>query len=135
MNLAQASAAAMLAAVAALCNGGTLTIYSGTMPASPETALSGNTALVRFTFSSPAFGSASYASGNESVGASFVSSNVAPLATGTATFARILKSDGTTVVMDLTVGTGSTDVVVGSTSIVTGTNVNILSLTFAQAAV
>ena len=55
MNLSQAAAAAALAAIGALLNSGTAVLYSGVQPASPETALSGNTALATFTFTSAAF--------------------------------------------------------------------------------
>ena len=88
MNVSQATAAVALQAYTNLFNGATLTIYSGTMPASPETALSGNTALVAFTFANPPFGAASFSSGFESQTASFVSSSVTPSNNGTATWAR-----------------------------------------------
>lgn len=105
MKIAQASGAAMIAALGALSNSGSLVIYSGTQPATPDTALSGNTALATFAFSTTAFGSASHVSSTEQVAASFSSGSVTASGTGTATFARILKSDGTTVVADVTVGT------------------------------
>lgn len=92
MNVAQATAAYALQAYTSLFNGAVMTIYSGTQPASPETALSGNTALVAFTFASPPFGSASFGSGFESQTASFVSSSVTPSNNGTATFARVVIS-------------------------------------------
>ncbi len=129
MNVAQNTASVGLAAIAALFNDGTLTIYSGAMPASPETALSGNTELVQFTFAPTAFGAPSFASGYETISASFANVTVNPVASGTAAFARAVKSDGTTVLADFTVGTNGTDIVLGSTTITTGVNVNILSFT------
>lgn len=90
MNTAQATAAYALQAFTSLFNAATLTIYSGTQPASPETALSGNTALCAFTLATPPFGSASFSSGFESQTASFVSSSVTPSNNGTATFARVV---------------------------------------------
>ncbi len=135
MNFAKNTASVALAAACALLNGGTLTIYSGTMPTNPETALSGNTALLVYTFSSTALGAPSYTSPNEMAAASFVASSVNPSATGTASFARCVKSDGTTVVMDLTVGTTATDIILGSTAIVLGTPVALSSFALGVPAV
>lgn len=125
MNLATASANAALQAVLSLHNSGTLKIYSGTQPSTPETALSGNTELVTFTFSATAFGSQSFSGGYQQASASFMASSVNPDASGTASFARAYKSDGTTVIGDLTVGTSGTDIIIGSTSVQTGTNCSI----------
>lgn len=116
MNLSQASAAAALNAVTSLCNGGTLKMYSGAIPTSPETALGAQTLLATWTFSGTAFGSSSFVSGNEQEAASFAQSSVTPVANGTACFARVLKSDGTTVVGDLIVSApwvASASVIIG----------------------
>lgn len=40
-------------------NGGTVRIYSGTRPATPDTALSGNTLLAELSMGNPAFSVAS----------------------------------------------------------------------------
>lgn len=89
MNLSQYAGALALVGYTNLYGGATLTVYSGTQPASPETALSGNTALVAFTFSSPAFtGVPSTAGGFDKLTASFSSNSANPTNTGTATFAR-----------------------------------------------
>ena len=127
MNLATASASAALAAVTTLLNGGTLVFYSGTQPITPETALSGNTALVTFTFAATAFGAPSFSSPNEQATATFSASSVSPTAQGTATFARGLASNGTTVVADFTVGTTGTDIIIGNTGVQTGVPVTISS--------
>lgn len=50
-------------------------------------------------------------------------------ATGTATWFRIVQSDGTTHVMDGSAGTAGTDLVLNTASIVTGANVSISSAT------
>jgi hypothetical protein len=128
MKIAQASGAALIAALGALANGGTLVIYSGTQPANPDTALSGNTALATFTFSATAFGSASHVSNSEQIAASFVAGTVVAAASGTATFARVFASNGTTVIADLTVGTSAADINLNSTSITSGGNVTLTSL-------
>jgi hypothetical protein len=127
MNLATASGAAAVSAVGALLNGGSLIFYSGTQPATPETALSGNTALATFTFAATAFGSGADVSNEEQLTASFVASSVTPAANGTATFARGLKSDGTTAVADFTVGTTGTDIVLSTNVLATTTQVSLTS--------
>lgn len=127
MKIAQASGSAMLDAIKALSNGGTLVIYSGTQPTNPDTALSGNTALATFTFAATAFGSDSHVSNTEQATATFSASTVTASGTGTATFARALKSDGTTVIADFTVGTSGSDINLNSTSITSGGNVTLSS--------
>lgn len=92
MILSQSVATSALDAVISQFNNGTYTLYSGTKPASPETALSGNTALATFTFSATAFGTPSYSSGKISAVASFVSSSISPIAGGTALWARAYTS-------------------------------------------
>ena len=123
MNLSQLVAAEGLNAITANLNGGTMGIYSGTQPASPETALSGNTALVTATFSGTAFNTPTYANSKMTSSGAFTSGSYAPAASGTATFARCFTSGGTAVA-DLTVGTTGTDVIIGNTNIQTGTNVS-----------
>ena len=126
MNLANAAASSGLTSITALLNNGTLTFYSGTQPATPETALSGNTALAAWTFSASAFGSSSFSGGFEQQTASFVAATVTPSANGTVTFARLVTS-GAAVVMDLTVGTSGTDIIIGNTTIATTINVSLSS--------
>jgi hypothetical protein len=89
MNLAQNAASVGLEMINRLFSGASLTMYSGTQPATPETALSGNTALVAFTYASPAFSSPpTFGSGKETASASFAAASVLPEAAGTTTFAR-----------------------------------------------
>jgi hypothetical protein len=103
MNTAQATASAALAAAGALSNNGSLVLLSGSMPASPETALSGNTTLATGVYSATAFGAPSYSSPNMQAAASFTG-NANPVANGGCTFARGYESNGTTVTADYTVG-------------------------------
>jgi hypothetical protein len=95
LNLATVSAINALTSVTELLSGGSLRLYSGTQPATPETTLSGNTLLATFTFASPAFGSASLTGGNEQMTASFSPASVAPGNNGTVTFARASMLVGT----------------------------------------
>ena len=80
-------------------------LYTGTQPVNANTALSGNTLLVTLTIAG-GFGTDS----NGTLTFNTVSNGTA-VAAGTATFFRIYKSDGTTVVMDGSVGTSSADLV------------------------
>lgn len=104
MNASQSGVGVALSAYCALYNSGTLVFLSGTMPATPETALSGNTTLCTATYSATAYGAASFSSPNMVATASFTAGSYTPTAAGTSTFARGYKSDGTTVEGDFTVG-------------------------------
>lgn len=102
-------------------SGAIIHLYTGTQPANANTALSGNTLLVSLTISG-SFGTDS--NGTLTVGSV---SNGTAVATGTATFFRITKSDNSTVVMDGTVGTSGADMNFNTVSIVTGDTVAITS--------
>lgn len=101
-------------------NTGFLDIYSGTRPAGPDTALSGNTLLASLPMSATAFAAAS--GGTKTANA--ITSDSSADATGTATFFRAFKADHTTAVIDGTVGTSGTDAIINSVSIVAGTTVS-----------
>lgn len=99
---------------------GKLRIYSGTRPATGGTA---TTLLVELTLNATF---APAASGGV-LTANAITAGTA-VATGTASWARILKSDGTTIVMDLGVGTSGQEVTIATTSIVTSATVSVSSL-------
>ena len=103
MNASQALVSAGLAAAAATLNGGSLIFYSGPQPATPETALSGNTALCTATYSATAFGAPVFTTPNMVATASFSAASFTPVATGNAIFARGLTS-GALARADFTVG-------------------------------
>lgn len=105
-------------------NGGFLELYTGTQPATPDTALSGNTLLATLALSATAFGASSSATKT----ANAITSATAA-ATGTATFFRAYKSDATTAVIDGSVGTSGADLNLNTTSIVTGATVSVSSWT------
>jgi hypothetical protein len=96
------------------CNGGLLRLYTGTRPTDSDTALSGNTLLATLTLNATSFGAASAGV----LTANAITSDSSADATGTATWARLWESDGTTPVMDLSLGTSGTEVIVTTTSIV-----------------
>lgn len=115
---------AELNALAPLANNGYIRIYSGSIPATPETAASG-TLLAELRFGATAFGSA--ASGV--ITANAITQDSSADATGTAGYYRALQSDGTTALWDGTVGTSGADLNLNSTSISAGVIVQITSLT------
>lgn len=108
-------------------SGALINIYTGTQPANANTAISTQTLLVSLPISG-SFGTDS----NGTITLSSVTSANA-VATGTATFFRIFKSDGTTVVMDGSVGTSGADMNLDNTSIATGQTVTITSGTIIRA--
>ena len=111
---------ALNAALESVLDGGFLEIYSGTQPATPDTALSGNTLLATLTLGTPAFGAAS---GGTATANAIGSASAA--ATATATFGRFFKSNGSTAVLDCSVGISSADINLNATAIVTGATVSV----------
>jgi hypothetical protein len=97
---------------------GKLIIYSGTPPANADAALSGNTAIA--TITGVNFGAA--ASGVSTVTSSTSDTNAVG---GTASFFRLLKSDGTTVIFQGTVGTSGADLTINTTTIAAGATVSL----------
>lgn len=106
-----------------LGNAGLIKIYTGSQPATADTAISGPTLLATFTLGSPGFGNA--ASGVITLNGTPLT--VAASATGTAGFFRMWKSDGTTAILDGSVGTSGNQINLNTTSITSGVNVTITS--------
>ena len=113
------------AALEPALDSGYLRIYSGTVPTNADAALGGATLLAELRFGATAFGAASAGTAT----ANAITSGTAA-ASGTPTFFRTFKSDGTTVVMQGTAGAAS-DLVIGA--ITTGDTVSVSS--FAVSAV
>jgi len=127
MRSAALSRNAAADAVCARCNGGTIKIYSGTRPATADTALSGNTLLATGTFSATAFGSAS----NGVATANSITKESSAPAGGTATFARMYTS-GSAPVVDVSVGTSGAELTINSTTIIVGLEVLFNACTYTQ---
>jgi len=125
LHMSNAAVSAEADALSDLLDNGYIRIYSGTQPATADTALSGNTLLAELRFANPASGAAS----NGVITWSTITSDTSADATGTATFYRALKSDGTSVVMDGSVGTSGADLNLNSTAIQSGAQVDITSFT------
>jgi hypothetical protein len=105
-----------------LGNAGTIKIYTGSQPATADSAATG-TLLATFTLGSPGFGAASAGV----ITLSGTPLTVAAAATGTAGWFRMWKSDGTTAVLDGSVGTSGNQINLNTTSITSGVNVTITS--------
>jgi hypothetical protein len=115
---------AELDALSSLADSGYLRIYSGSIPATPETAAAG-TLLAELRLGNPAFGSSSAGI----LTANPITADPSADATGIAAWFRVLQSDGTTALFDGTVGTIGADINFGSVVINSGVNVSISSLT------
>lgn len=108
-------------------SGAIIKIYDGTQPSNANTAITSQVLLVSLPISG-SFGTDS----NGTITLNSVTNGTA-VATGTAQFFRITKSDGTTVVMDGSVGTSSADMILNNTSIATSQTVSISSGTIIRA--
>ena len=107
-------------------NAALLRIYDGTRPATGGTA---TTLLAELTCGTPF--AAGAASGVLTLGA--VTQDSSANATGTATWFRIVKSDGTTFVMDGSCGTSGSDLNLVTASITSGQPVQVTSFVLTEA--
>jgi len=109
-------------------NAGLLRIYDGTPPASANASLSGNNKLAELVCGSP------FAAGSSSaqLTASAIATESSANATGTASFYRLYKSDGSTCIAQGTVGTSGSDLNLNTTSIVSGGPVACSSFTYTE---
>ncbi len=124
-----ASVEAAINALTALCNSGYLVIYSGTQPAE-DGSLTG-TLLAKLTFGSTAFATATASGGTVTATANAIGSASA-LATGTAGYFALLKSDDATIVMTGSVGTTGADLNLSSLSITSGVSVSCSGFTITE---
>lgn len=117
---------AELDALAPLANSGKLRIYDGSQPATPETAVTTQNQLAELTMNATAFGAAS----GGIITANAITDDTDADFTGNAAWYRLLKSDGTTVLWDGSVGTSSADLIMNSIAIQIHARVSITSLTY-----
>jgi hypothetical protein len=105
---------------------GLLRIYSGSAPASANAALSGNTLLAELTCN------ATFAPASSSgvLTLNSITQDSSADNTGTASFFRIYKSDGTTCVIQGTVGTSGADLNLNTVSIVAAAAVSVTSMVY-----
>lgn len=111
-------------ALAPLMNAGKLRIYSGSVPTRADDSIGAASLLVELTMNATAFGAAS----NGVITANAIT-GVAATGTGTASFFRIWDSAGTTCYLQGTCGTATADMILPTTTINSGTTVNVTSLT------
>lgn len=100
-------------AFAALFNSGKLRIYDGSQPATADTAITSQTLLAELTFNATAFGAAALGV----LTANAITGDTDADATGTAAWFRAVKSDGSTKLMDGSVGTSGCDLNLNSVAI------------------
>ena len=125
-------AAAQLASgfVGAFTNSSILRIYSGTMPATPETAVSTQTLLASVVLpSSNAF------TNTDGVLTAGTIADVSVAITGTATWCRWVKADGTTVIADATVGTTDANLILNAVDLGAGATLHVTSFTYTVSSV
>jgi len=134
---ADATVIADLEAITALLNSGKLEMFTAPQPADANTAITSQVKLCTLTFGSTAFGTpaASGSAGSRVVTAeaNAITSDTNAAASGTAAWFRCYKSDGTTVVLDGSVGTTGCDINLNTTSIVASATVALTSFAITQA--
>jgi hypothetical protein len=104
-------------------NSGTLKVYAGAVPADVDAALGGATLLGTLSMSATAFPAAS----GGSAAANAITQDSAADATGTASFYRAFKSDGTTLIEQGSVGTSGAQLNLNTVDIVAGGPIQISS--------
>lgn len=125
-KLSNVGANAEADAVCALANSGKLRIYDGTQAATADTAIGAQVLLAELTFGNPAFGAA--VAGVATANA--ITQDASADNTGTATWFRVLQSNGTTVLFDGSAGTSGANLNLNSVAISAGAAVQVTALTF-----
>jgi hypothetical protein len=112
-QIADATVNAQADALSDLLDNGYLRIYDGTQAATADTALGAQVMLAELRFNATA---APAASGGV-LTFNAITADSSANASGTASWFRALKSDGTTVVMDGSIGTATSNMIVATTTI------------------
>jgi hypothetical protein len=127
-KLSNTAANAAADAVARLLDNGYLRIYGGSQPTDANTALGAQVLLAELRFNAT---SAPAASAGVLTFNAFTADSSAD-ATGTAAWFRALKSDGSTVVFDGSVGTSGANLNLNSVAIQSGAAVSVSAFTYTQ---
>lgn len=134
VHLANPSAIAACKAIndlmdAAAPDGAKIRVYAGARPANANTALTGQTLLIEFVAPNPLFGAPAQV-GNTATATNNAIDPVQAAATGTATFFQIVDGDDV-VILDGSVTdiAGNGDLKLSNTSVVSGIDVTVVSLT------
>lgn len=112
-------------ALATLANTGYIRIYDGTRPTGADTAVGAQVLLAELRFGATAFGAASAGV----ITANAITADASANAGGTASWFRVLQSNGTTALWDGEVGTATADLILNSVTIGAGASVSITALT------
>jgi hypothetical protein len=128
-KLSNTGANAAADAVVDLADTGYLRIYDGTQAADADTAVGAQVLLAELRFGATAFGASALGVAT----ANAITTDTSANATGTATWFRVLKSDGSTVLWDGSVGTATSDLILDSVAIQAGADVSVSALTYTQA--
>lgn len=126
LKLSNASVNAEADALSVLADNGYLRIYDGTQPATADTAISSQVLLAELRFNADAAPSA--VDGVLTFNA--ITQDSSANNTGTASWFRALKSDGSTVLFDGSVGTTGSDMNIATVSIVAGATVGVTSFAY-----
>ena len=113
-------------ALSVLLDNGYLRIYDGTQATNADTAIGAQVLLAELRFNATA---APAASGGV-LTFNAITQDSSANNTGTASWFRALKSDGTTVVFDGAVGTSGSDINIATTAIVAGAIVGVTSAVY-----
>lgn len=112
-------------AMATLLNTGYLRIYDGAQPATADTAVGAQVLLAELRFNATAFPAAVAGV----LTANAITADASANASGTAAWFRALQSNGTSAVLDGTVGTATSNMIVATTTITAAQTVSCSSLT------
>lgn len=124
-RMSNAAVNAEAEALSLLANTGYIRIYDGTRPATADTAVGAQVLLAELRFGADAFGAAVAGV----LTANAITADASANAAGTASWARILQSDGTTALWDDEVGTATANIILNTLTIGLGANVSISALT------
>lgn len=130
-KLSDTAANAAANAVTALANSGFLRIFDGTQAANANTAVGAQVLLAELTLNATAFGAA--AAGVATANA--ITADSSANNSGTATWFRVVKSDGTTVLFDGSVSTSGANLNLNSVAISSGAAVSVSALSYTQSEV
>jgi len=126
LNLTNAIATAQAQVIADALASGYLRLYSGSQPATADTAVSGQTKLAELRFAAVA--ETSVVDGVITFAA--LTPDASAVGGDTATWFRALEADGTTVVLDGTVGTAGCDLNMNAVAISAGAAVSANTMTY-----
>lgn len=128
--ITNAVAQAMLNTFDDQTNAGTaavINIYDGSIPADADASIGASTLLAQLTMNATAFGAAADGTGSATITAAAITDDSSANATGTATYFRVLTQDAGTTICQGTVGTATSDLILNTTSITSGSTVSITS--------